>query len=193
MVTNESEAPATATSHRRPRPVGTRPLWVRGVAATVVAVAAASVVGIAVAGASPGPAVQCRWAGADYAQAATVVAGGSAFTCAADQNGVPRWDRGAAVRGPSTVPNPGAATRPAGMFSAGAIQPGTEYNDYCVGAQLIDGGEQQYRVVSDAAGVLSWKAAGPISQWAFDFGTGPVPTTRSASSCPADTIWWPVN
>ncbi len=121
-----------------------------------------------------------------------VTAGGRVFTCAADR-GAPVWVRGAVTGAPSTVANPGARTRPAGTFSRGAQQPGTEYNDYCVGSQLIDGSEAVYQVVADAAGALRWQAAGPITQWVFAPGTGPVPTTRSASLCPAEPVLWPPN
>lgn len=190
----ESDAPAhIASSEGTSSAVTARPLWLRGMAAAAAAVATVGFLGAAVAGATPTAASECLWAGAGYANGSTVVAGGSAFTCSADQRGTPQWVRGAAVGTPSTVANPGAARRPAGVFSAGAVQPGTEYNDYCVGAQLIDGSEQQYQVVSDAAGTLTWKAAGPISQWAFDAGSGPVPTSRSASLCPQDPVLWPVN
>ncbi|RDI44874.1 hypothetical protein [Nocardia mexicana] len=188
MVTNESEfAAASATSEHRTA----RPLWLRGMAGAVAAVATVSFLGAAVAAAATGPEPRCLWAGNDYTQSSTVVAGGSAFTCAADR-GAPHWIRGAATGAPSTVANPGAAMHPAGMFSVGAVQPGTEYTDYCVGTQLVDGSERQYQVV-EASGTLFWKAAGPISGWAFDPGTGPVPTTRSASLCPEDPVLWPQN
>ncbi|MFD6160544.1 hypothetical protein ACFWF7_31810 [Nocardia sp. NPDC060256] len=169
-----------------------RPTRLRGaLALTVAAVATAALIGAATGSASAAPGGDCLWAGTGYAQGTTVVAGGRAFTCATDQLGAPRWQRGAAVRAPSTVANPGATTAPAGNFSAGAQQPGTEYNDYCVGTQLVDGSESVYEVVADATGALRWKAAGPIAQWTFTPGTGPVPTTRSASLCPQDQVLWP--
>ncbi|MFI6046642.1 hypothetical protein ACIA8C_33830 [Nocardia sp. NPDC051321] len=160
-------------------------------ALTVAAVATAGLVGAATGSAGAAPAGGCLWAGTSHAQGTTVVAGGRAFTCATDQLGAPHWQRGADVRTPSTVTEPGATAAPAGSFSAGAQQPGTEYNDYCVGTQLVDGSESVYEVVSDANGALRWKAAGPISQWTFTPGTGPVPTTRSASLCPPDQVIWP--
>ncbi|MFI6996764.1 hypothetical protein [Nocardia sp. NPDC050175] len=169
-----------------------RPTWLRGtIALTVAAVATAGLIGAATGSASAAPGGDCLWAGTGHAQGTTVVAGGRAFTCATDQLGAPRWQRGAAVRTPSTVANPGATTAPAGNFSAGAQQPGTEYNDYCVGTQLVDGSESVYEVVADATGALRWKAAGPIAQWTFTPGTGPVPTTRSASLCLPDQVLWP--
>ncbi|MFI6172201.1 hypothetical protein ACIBCN_35865 [Nocardia sp. NPDC051052] len=179
-----------AVAHDAPRGV-TRP-WRRGaLALTVAAVATAGLLGAATGSAGAAPAGGCLWAGTSYAQGTAVVAGGRAFTCATDQLGAPRWQRGDDVRTPSTVVNPGATTAPAGIFSAGAQQPGTEYNDYCVGTQLVDGSESVYEVVSDANGALRWKAAGPISQWNFTPGTGPVPTTRSASLCLPDQVIWP--
>lgn len=188
MFTIEDRSRHAASARKS---VAARPVWVRGLAATLAAAAAVSVVGAAVAGATPSPAAECLWAGTGYAPDTTVVAGGSAFTCSADPSGTPRWVRGGTVGTASTVANPGAAMRPAGVFSVGAVQPGTEYTDYCVGTQLIDGSEQQYQVVADAAGTLSWKAAGPISRWAFDPGTGPARTSRSASLCPPDPVLWP--
>ncbi|WP_280384132.1 hypothetical protein [Nocardia wallacei] len=185
MLTNESEFSASPGS----RP--TRPLWLRGLAGAVAAVATVSFLGAAVAAAAPGADTECLWAGTGYANSATVVAGGSAFTCVTDR-GTPHWIRGAAVGTPSTVANPGAAMPPAGVFSVGAVQPGTEYTDSCVGTLLVDGSEHRYQVV-EASGTLFWKAAGPISEWAFDPGTGPVPTTRSASLCPEDPVLWPQN
>lgn len=170
-----------------PRATGLR----RGVAVSVAAIAALGLLGVATGRATAAPAVDCLWAGTGHAQGATVVAGGWEFTCGTDQRGAPLWRRGTVLDAPSNVANPGSRTPPAGNFSAGAQQPGTEYNDYCVGTQLVDGSEQVYQVVSDAAGVLQWKAAGPISQWTFAPGTGPVPTTRSASLCLPDQVIWP--
>ncbi|MBF6547867.1 hypothetical protein [Nocardia brasiliensis] len=166
--------------------------WRRGMAASVAALAALGLAGAAAGSAAAAPATACLWAGTDYAQGTEVTAGGRIFTCAADR-GAPVWVRGAVTGAPSTVANPGARTRPAGTFSRGAQQPGTEYNDYCVGSQLIDGSEAVYQVVADAAGALRWQAAGPITQWVFAPGTGPVPTTRSASLCPAEPVLWPPN
>ncbi|MFI9505651.1 hypothetical protein [Nocardia sp. NPDC052566] len=166
----------------RLRATGIARRWLAGsIAAAVVISPLAAAVGTA----NAAPTADCLWAGASHPQGATVVAGGWAFTCATDQGGA-RWRRGASVDAPSTVANPGAAANPAGRFSPGAIQPGTEYNDYCVGTQLVDGSEQMYQVVSDR-----WQAAGPISQWRFEPGAGPVPTTRSASLCPQDPVLWP--
>jgi hypothetical protein len=125
----------------------------------------------------------CLWAGVSHAQNASVVAGGRAFSCGTD-SGAPYWSRGQVVNRSSTVPNPGAYTNPARLFSAGAHQPGTEYNDYCVGSQLIDGSEDVHQVVADRNGALYWKAVAPISWWAFDPGADrPGPSWRSASLC----------
>ncbi|MEV6767499.1 hypothetical protein AB0N05_02595 [Nocardia sp. NPDC051030] len=194
MLTIESDSTVrTASPKHRRSSAGARPVWVRGMACAVAAVAAVSFVGAAVAGATPGPATaECLWNGGGFAAGSTVVAGGSGYTCT-DQGGAPRWVHGAAVNRASTVANPGAAMRPAGVFSAGAVQPGTEYTDYCVGSQLIDGSESQYEVVADGDGTLFWKAAGPISQWTFDSGTGRVPSTNSASLCQQDPVLWPQN
>ncbi|WP_327096188.1 hypothetical protein OIE68_40695 [Nocardia vinacea] len=171
----------------------TTPRLRRGLAISIAAAATVGLLGATTGHASAAPAVDCLWAGSGHAQGATLVAGGSTFTCATDQPGAARWLRGAAVHTPSTVANPGATADPSGNFSAGALQPGTEYNDYCVGTQLIGGSEQIYEVVSDATGALRWKAAGSISQWSFDSGKGPVPTTRSASLCLPDPVILPPN
>lgn len=184
MIDNERESAAPGASGRSTR-------WRGGLAIAAAAVAAAGLVGAAAGSASAAPAGDCLWAGTGYPQGTAVTAGGRAFTCATDQLGAPRWVRGADARTASTVANPGATTAPTGNFSAGAQQPGTEYNDYCVGTQLVGGSESVYEVVSDASGALRWKAAGPISQWAFTPGTGPVPTTRSASLCQPDQVLWP--
>ncbi|WP_433663968.1 hypothetical protein ACQPW1_18745 [Nocardia sp. CA-128927] len=184
--------PDSATNDA-PRALSTvpRPRLRAGLALAAATVAAAGLVGATTGSASATPAGDCLWAGTGHAQGTTVTAGGRAFTCATDQLGAPRWLQGAAVRTPSTVASPGALTAPAGNFSAGAQQPGTEYNDYCVGTQLIGGSESVYEVVSDAAGALRWKAAGPIAQWTFTPGTGPAPTTRSAGLCLPDQVILP--
>ncbi|WP_280433346.1 hypothetical protein [Nocardia brasiliensis] len=148
------------------------------------AVAGGLIIGAGTAAASTaGTGVQCLWAGTSHPQGATVVAGGQSFRCETDR-GAASWSRGPADNRPSTVPNPGAYTRPAGLFSPGARQPGTEYNDYCVGSQLIEGTEDIYQVVAARDGSLQWKAAGPISQWRFDPDTPrPGPSSRSVSLC----------
>ncbi|MFF3222507.1 hypothetical protein ACFYV7_06900 [Nocardia suismassiliense] len=126
---------------------------------------------------------QCLWAGAPHPQGTTVAAGGQNFRCGTDR-GAPVWSNVPAASRPSTVPNPGAYANPAGLFSAGARQPGTEYTDYCVGGQLIEGNEDIYQVVADRSGKLYWKAAGPISQWVFDpDAPRHGPSWRSASLC----------
>ncbi|WP_146251238.1 hypothetical protein [Nocardia tenerifensis] len=176
---------------RRARPAVVRPRLRAGVALAATTIATAGMIGAAAGGASAAPAAECLWAGTSHPQGAAVSAGGRAFTCATDRLGAPRWVQGAAAGTPGTVANPGTRTAPAGVFSAGAWQPGTEYTDYCVGTQLIDGSESVYEVVADADGALRWRAAGPISQWAFAPGTGPVPTTRSASLCLPDEVIWP--
>lgn len=163
-----------------------------GMAVLVTAASAFGLAGVAASGtaaASPG---DCLWAGTAHAQGSTVVAGGWTFNCGTGPSGAPRWSRGAAVGTASTVANPGAITNPAGLFSAGAIQPGTEYNDYCVGSQLIDGNEAMYEAVSDG-GQLFWKAAGPISRWTFDAGTGPAPRLQPAQVCDPGPTLWPDN
>ncbi len=124
----------------------------------------------------------CVWAGSAHPQQATVIAGGWSFECGRD--GVAsRWHRGPRVNEASTVPNPGASSGPAGLFSTGAQQPGTAYTDYCVGSQLIEGAEDIYEVVRDRTGATFWKAAGPISQWSFDVGSEPQRSWRSSSLC----------
>ncbi|MCU1640176.1 MAG: hypothetical protein JWN03_451 [Nocardia sp.] len=130
-------------------------------------------------GTEAGPA--CLWAGAAYPQGAQVSAGGSDYTCGS-QGPAPYWTRGRAAA-VSTVPNPGADSNPAGRFSAGARQPGTEYEDTCVGDQFIPGPDDVYQAVSDGRGGLLWKFAGPISQWTFDPGAVRPRTTRSSGLC----------
>ncbi|MEV6427753.1 hypothetical protein [Nocardia sp. NPDC051463] len=133
--------------------------------------------------AASGAGTGCVWAGTSHAPGATVVAGGRSFSCGT-ANGAPYWLRGSVANRPSAVPNPGAATNPTHLFSAGAHQPGTDYNDYCVGSQLIDGSADVYQVVSDRNGALYWKVVGPISHWAFDSGSDRHgPSWRSASLC----------
>lgn len=124
----------------------------------------------------------CLWAGGAYAYDTTVVAGGWTFTCGTERS-APHWFRGRAVTQRSTVPNPGARPSPIGRFSPGAQQPGTTYNDYCSGSQLIEGAESVYEVVSDGR-TMWWKAAASISRWTFgpdDFRPGP--SWRSSSLC----------
>ncbi|MEU7765502.1 hypothetical protein AB0B25_10330 [Nocardia sp. NPDC049190] len=135
------------------------------------------------AGAAQAQGAPCLWAGNGYGQGDSVVAGGWSFACGTDQFGAPYWHRGNATGQRSTVANPGASANPAGLFSAGARQYGTDYNDYCVGNQLVEGSEDVYQVVSDGRGALWWKAAGPIAQWSFDPGTGPQRSWRSSSLC----------
>lgn len=131
-----------------------------------------------------GSGVTCLWAGTAHAQGTTVVAGGRDFHCETDSRGAPYWSKGGSANRPSTVPNPGAYAHPARLFSTGALQPGAEYMDYCVGSQLIDGAEDVYRVVADGRGGLYWKAAGPISDWTFDPDSPrPAPSSRTASLC----------
>ncbi|MFG1796408.1 hypothetical protein [Nocardia sp. NPDC049149] len=183
MLNAETASPAPVTA-------GT-PKLLRAVTLSIAAAATLGLLAVSTGQATAEPGTDCLWAGAPHAQGTTVVAGGRVFTCTIGGRGTPQWVLGVAANTPSTVANPGAVTRPAGAFSLGAQQPGTEYNDYCVGTQLVGGSEAVYEVVADATGALRWKAAGPISQWAFDPGTGPVPTTRSASLCPPDQVLWP--
>ncbi|MEV0298707.1 hypothetical protein [Nocardia sp. NPDC050710] len=133
--------------------------------------------------ASASAGADCLWAGEAHPQGAGVVAGGRAYNCGLDVLGYPRWYPGQSAGRNSTVDNPGARGNPTGRFSAGARQPGTDYNDYCVGSQLIEGSEDIYEAVADSRGVLYWRAAGAISHWAFDPGTGPQPSWRSSSLC----------
>jgi len=62
-----------------------------------------------------------------------------------------------------------------------ARQPGTDYDDYCVGGQLIPG---VLDVFEDRTGALYWRSVGPISQWTFDPGrTWPGTSRRTESLC----------
>lgn len=127
-------------------------------------------------------AAQCLWAETAHPRGDTVTAGGWSYSCGTDAAGAPRWIRGAAARGPSTVPNPGAANAPAGHFSAGARQPGTEYTDYCVGDQLIEGRDNVYEVTSSGDGLLFWRPAAALDSWTFDPGSHPAPPSARGSS-----------
>lgn len=130
------------------------------------------------------PAAACAWDGAAHHPGATVIAGGREYRCGADNLGAPYWFAGASTDRHDTVTNPGARTDPAGRFSAGARQPGTSYNDYCSGYQLIPGTEDIYQVVRASDGRLFWKAAGPVSGWQFGAGTArPEATWRTGSLC----------
>ncbi|MEV6362203.1 hypothetical protein [Nocardia asteroides] len=130
----------------------------------------------------------CLWAGSQYPPGNTVVAGGWQFTCGVSSSGTPLWSRGASTTAASTVANPGAAQAPVGQFSAGAMQPGTEYTDYCVGTQLVSGSDSIYEVRSDATGLLFWKAV-PTVGWAYDPGAAPVPSTRSSALCLPEVVF----
>ncbi|GAB2560394.1 hypothetical protein [Nocardia heshunensis] len=122
----------------------------------------------------------CLWAGEGHPQGSQVAAGGSAYTCGMDGAG-PHWFRGGAA-GASTVPNPGA-DRNVGGFSAGARQPGTDFDDYCVGDQLIPGVGDVFEAVPTSGGLL-WKSAGSVNQWTFDPGVvQPKSSTRSVGLC----------
>ncbi len=127
------------------------------------------------------PVSGCLWAGTAYAPGTGIVAGGDEYRCGT-RDSDPYWFRGAATDRPATVSNPGAATAPAGRFSAGARQPGTSYTDYCVGAQLVPGAYGVYQVVRHANGSLQWMPAA-VSTWSFDGQAQPGPTWRSASLC----------
>ncbi|MEV6657693.1 hypothetical protein [Nocardia fluminea] len=157
----------------------------RGIAALVSAVTVAGLLGLSAGTASADRTGSCSWAGTPYPRGATVVAGGWTFTCAATSTGDARWDRGAQAHRPSTVANPGAATDPTGRFSAGAVQPGTRYTDYCVGEQLVSGRDAVYEAVPDGHG-LRWRPVGPIAQWRFDQGDGTAAPGQSVSECRAD-------
>ncbi|PKV79666.1 hypothetical protein [Nocardia fluminea] len=124
----------------------------------------------------------CLWAAKTYEQGATVVAADAEYRCGT-QAAAAYWFRGAPTTEPSTVANPGAITTPIDQFSAGARQPGTSYNDYCVGDQLIPGTDDIYQVVRHGNGFMQWKAVAPIGQWPFGSAPRPEPTWRSASLC----------
>ncbi|WP_327140408.1 hypothetical protein [Nocardia sp. NBC_01327] len=145
---------------------------------TAAALAAGGLGLSATATATAAPA-DCLWASAAHPQGETVVAGGSNFTCTTDAAG-PHWAQGQATSQPSTVPTPGADSNPAGLFSAGARQPGTDYDDDCVGDQLVMGVQYTFEAVAEGGGVY-WKSVGPISQWTFDPGVNwPTESSRDA-------------
>lgn len=149
--------------------------------AATVAVTAGAATALAAPAAAQAPGPYCLWAGGAFPQHTSVRAGGSEFFCHTDLSGAARWDIGGRSGQGDTVANPGALGNPVGRFSPGARQPGTSYNDYCVGGQLIPGGEDVYEAVPTSGG-LFWRAAGPISQWRFE-GAAPEPTWRSSSLC----------
>ncbi|WP_040811211.1 hypothetical protein [Nocardia concava] len=166
----------------------------RRAAATPIAIAALTVGGVplaAAAEAEPGErksraSAGCLWAGTTYAQNSTVSAGGTTFRCGTDAGG-PYWFANQSAGPVQSVPSPGALSSPVGQFSPGARQPGTSYNDYCVGNQLIPGTDDIYQVVRLPNGPQLWKATQPISQWTFD-GPRPAPTWRTASLCIDGTL-----
>ncbi|PXX68673.1 hypothetical protein DFR70_102357 [Nocardia tenerifensis] len=168
----------------KPAPVRRAPLALLAVAALAAGLAFGAAPATADARTSgAGVGARCLWAGTSHPQGATVVAGGQSFRCGTER-GMAAWSRGAAAGGKSTVPNPGAYTNPAGLFSPGARQPGTDYNDYCVGSQLVEGNDDVYQVVAHRDGTLRWQAAAPISQWQFDSDAArPGPSWRSPSLC----------
>ncbi|MFF2552024.1 hypothetical protein ACFVUS_13555 [Nocardia sp. NPDC058058] len=127
------------------------------------------------------PAASCLWAGTPYAAGKTVVAGGATYRCGSQAN-EPYWFGEGKTAKASTAATPGAIANPIGQFSPGARQPGTAYNDYCTGNQLIEGTDDVYQVVRIPGGGLMWKAATPISDWKFD-SPKPAPTWRTASLC----------
>lgn len=130
------------------------------------------------------PGLPCLWAGATYQQGLVVYAGGWAFSCHSDAYGVSFWRKDGATGHHSTVFDPGATGNPEGSFSAGAWQPGTQYNDYCAGDQLIEGSGDIFEAATDSTGLfLYWRSAGPISWWDFDSGVPPGPTWRSSGLC----------
>ncbi|MFD3427361.1 hypothetical protein [Nocardia fluminea] len=161
----------------------------RVVALSGLAIVAFGVATIRIGQATADTGRDCLWAGTVHPFATEITSGGMNFTCGMNASGAPEWYSGSRTDSPSTVPNPGSTGNPAGVFSVGALQPGTGYNDYCVGTQLIDGSEDMYAVESDANGVLFWKAAGSISQWRFDPGSKRVPTTQSSSICLPEPVY----
>ncbi|MBY8855483.1 hypothetical protein K7711_03240 [Nocardia sp. CA2R105] len=125
----------------------------------------------------------CLWDGSPHTQGSAITSGGWNFRCTDDQ-GTPTWQPAGRTAARSTVPVPGADTNPTGLFSVGARQPGTSYDDYCVGDQLIPGTDDVYEAYSGGDGHLYWRAVAPISRWSFDPGAAhPAPTTRTASLC----------
>ncbi|MEU6584419.1 hypothetical protein [Nocardia sp. NPDC046763] len=172
---------AKRNQSHHPNPVSR--LRARLAAATAVLLGAFGIAAATTPASADMPGAHCLWAGASYGQGASVYAGGLAFTCQTDTFGAPRWIMRSAQGHASTVVSPGSIRNPAGQFSPGARQPGTDYNDYCSGSQLIDGSEDLFEVVS-TGGFLMWRSVGPVSQWAFDAeSTRPAPTWRSASLC----------
>ncbi len=128
--------------------------------------------------------VRCLWAGEAVPQGVAIAAGGRMYRCQSDLFGFARWSREGYAPGRSSVYNPGTNGNPAGKFSPGAQQPGTDYMDYCVGSQLIEGREDIYEAVADGRGGVYWHAAGPISDWTFDMSANrPGPSWRSSSLC----------
>ncbi|RDI66327.1 hypothetical protein [Nocardia pseudobrasiliensis] len=140
--------------------------------------------GTVVAHAAPGGA-DCLWDGGPHPQGSTVVAGGHVYSCGTD-GAAAAWTEGAATNQASTVPNPGAEPEPAGLYSEGARQPGTDFDDYCSGPQLVPGVGDIFEAVPEGGG-LYWRSAGPISQWTFDPGvTWPTESSRTESLCGTD-------
>lgn len=128
--------------------------------------------------------VRCLWDGVGHPQGVVIAAGGWNFRCQSDWFGFARWSREGMAAGRSSVHNPGTNGNPIGKFSPGAQQPGTDYMDYCVGSQLIEGREDIYEAIADGRGGLYWRAAGPISVWTFDMAANrPGPSWRSSSLC----------
>ncbi|MFE2961043.1 hypothetical protein [Nocardia tengchongensis] len=160
-----------------------RPRW-RHIAATVFSML--TTLGLAsVAAPARGeiPVAQCLWAGAVYPHGDAVTAGGWEFVCHAEGFASARWSHAPAPGRRSSVHSPGVQRNPMGAYSPGAFQPGSEYNDYCVGAQLIEGTDDLFEVV-DRGGFLMWRSVGPVSQWRFDQASPrPQATWRSSSLC----------
>ncbi|MFE3024654.1 hypothetical protein [Nocardia tengchongensis] len=168
-----------ATPSRKPRS-----RWrIRAASAVLIAVGALSLSATATpATADSLPHGGCLWDGAGYRVGATVYAGGWAFTCGTDSIGWPRWDRGSTRGHGSTVSSPGTGY-PVGRFSPGAVQPGSDYNDYCVGSQLIEGPDDIYELREIGTSLL-WRSIGSVSQWAFESPAArPAPTSRTSSMC----------
>ncbi len=140
------------------------------VAKTVVAALTLAGCGYAaVEPAAADPGNWCLWAGQSYRSEQTVDAGGWEFRChttllSANWTHTPTGNR-------SNVPNPGTVG-PWMQFSPGAIQPGTDQQDYCVGNQLIEGSESIYEV-QQAGTTAMWRPVGFVDAWAFDEGTTP--------------------
>ncbi|WP_405136744.1 hypothetical protein [Nocardia sp. NBC_01388] len=167
---------------RGPSPTRWWRRWAGG-AAVLAVIASAGTAGVALAPEAAAGTPGCLWSGAQFRQDGTVYAGGLSFTCRRNESGASYWSHEWAPGQMSSVASPGTGY-PIGSFSPGAWQPGSDYNDYCVGDQLVEGADAVYELRADAAGFLSWHAVASIAQWDFTVSSPhPLPTRRSASLC----------